>query len=346
MKMNVPDKEVLKEDVNVADVTRERYFASLQALIDQESQKRKVEREKSFDFPDVIANREKYVEKLKALIGDPLFDRKKGSKVRETKLGEDDECEVFRLSFVFEPGIEFSGLLFIPFDLFGRAPLVVCVHGGDGTPELMYGMYGPNHYSDIIKRIARRGCVVFAPQLMIWGTDIMKSRFSRNTVDSQMKMLGSSMTSFECECIRGAIDVLCEDARVDGTRIGMAGLSYGAYYSIFVSALDTRIKAVYASGIVNDRIKYARPDFSYFNAADFLLDAEVCSLICPRALYLESGRHDVFFSYRTAEQEAEKVREFYKFAGREQRFVFSLTEEGHKYSPFDDGIVFMISHLE
>lgn len=346
MMLTGKDKEGLTEDKRVADPFRERYFDSLETLISEESEKKKAVREKAFVFSDVLSDREKYVDKLKKLIGDPLFDRRKGAKVSETKLGEDDECEVFRLTFNFERGIEFSGLLFVPFGLFGRSPLVVCVHGGDGTPELMYGMYGPNHYSDIVKRIARRGCVVFAPQLMIWGKEIMKSRFSRNIVDSQMKMLGSSMTSFECECIRGAIDSLCEDPRVDPARIGMAGLSYGAYYSVFVSALDTRIKAVYASGIVNDRIKYARPDFSYFNASGSLLDAEVCSLICPRALYLESGRHDVFFAYRTAETEAEKVRGFYKFAGREQRFVFSLTEEGHKYSPYDDGIVFMVSHLE
>lgn len=346
MMLNGKDKDLLTEEKSVADSFRERYFSSLEALVREESEKKKAAREKTFVFSDVLSDREKYVEKLKALIGDPLFDRKKGAKISETKLGEDDECEVFRLTFIFEREIEFSGLLFVPFGTFGKAPLVVCVHGGDGTPELMYGMYGPNHYSDVVKRIARRGCVVFAPQLMIWGSDIMKSRFSRNTVDSQMKLLGSSMTSFECECIRGAVDRLCEDPRVDKTRIGMAGLSYGAYYSVFVSALDVRIKAVYASGIVNDRIKYARPDFSYFNAADSFLDAEVCSLICPRALYLESGIHDVFFSYRTAEVEAEKVRRFYKFAGREQRFVFSLTEEGHKYSPYDDGIVFMISHLE
>lgn len=344
--MNKTGSSAFTEDVSVGDGYRKKYFSSLEDLINVEKEAKEAERNAFFTPEKVMKNREGYVKKLKELIGYPLFDRKNGAFFKKIRLGEDDDCEIYRYEFFFEKGIVSYGLFFVPLCAFGKLPLVVCVHGGEGTPELMSGMYGSNHYSDIVRRFVRKGCCVFAPALMVWNTSDLGKKYSRSDMDARMKALGSSMTSFECELIRGETELISGEDAVDGSRRGVAGLSYGAYYSMFLAALETDFKAAYVSGIVNDRLKFVRPDFLYTGQAGYMLDHEICGLICPRALYVEAGRHDAFFDWRTAKSEAEKTSRFYSECGYASKFVFSLTEEGHKYSPYDDGIDFVLSHLE
>ncbi|MGU3502482.1 alpha/beta hydrolase family protein [Mycobacterium sp. C31M] len=49
------------------------------------------------------------------------------------------------------------------------------------------------------------------------------------------------------------IDVLAGDPRVDGERIGMMGLSFGAYWATRMAAVDPRLKAAVANGAPTNR---------------------------------------------------------------------------------------------
>ncbi|WP_440713850.1 alpha/beta hydrolase family protein [Gordonia sp. FQ] len=50
-----------------------------------------------------------------------------------------------------------------------------------------------------------------------------------------------------------AIDFLAEDPRLDGERIGMIGLSFGAYWATRMAAVDARLKATVANGAPTNR---------------------------------------------------------------------------------------------
>ena len=336
-------EDIFSEDIGKAKVYRHNYLKSVLSLSEEKASEKESLREQYIDPQKLKENRTKYLSDFKKIIGDPLFDRKAKNTVQKMFVGIDGQGYIYRLVFNFEKDISFCGLLFVPFDTKEKTPLVVAVHGGDGTPELMSDMYGENYYSHITRRLLDRKVIVFCPQLLIWDGKKFGDRFDRFELDARFKMLGSSLTAFECECIMGAVDLLSENELIDENRIGITGLSYGGYYSLVTAILDERIKAVYSSCVFNDRVKYSRPDFVYNNMAEKFCDAEMCALICPRALYLEVGQNDGIFKLDGALSEIERLKKYY--ADIPEKLVFNVTENGHKYSENDDGIDFLIGKL-
>ncbi len=332
-----------KEEPEKAKVYRKGYLDSVVALAEDAADKKQREREAYISPEKIKKNREKYLSDFKNIIGSPLFDRKVKNTVSKIFVGLDGQGYIYRLVFEFEKNIKFEGLLFVPFDAKEKLPLVVAIHGGEGTPELMSDIYGENYYSHITRRLLDRNVAVFCPQLLIWDGKKFGNKFDRFELDAKFKMLGSSMTSFECECMMGAIDALCENDVIDSEKIGVTGLSYGGYYSLVLAALDSRIKAVYSACVFNDRAKNPRPDFVYANMADKFGDAEMAALIYPRALYIEVGKNDGIFKVNGAITEAERLKNYY--ADTREKLVFSVTENGHKYSDTDEGIDFLIEKV-
>jgi len=331
------------EDISRASKYRHDYLESVKSVISFESAKKEALRSSYITREDLYANREKYLLAFEKLIGSPLFDRKAGSDVQKIFVACDGQGYIYRLVFTFEKGIKFYGLLFVPYDVKEPRPIVVALHGGDGTPELCSDIYGKNYYSHMTRRLLDKGVIVFAPQLLIWDGKRFGDKFERFEIDAAMKMLGGSATSFETECIMGALDALCCFDFVDDSRVGIMGLSYGAYFSMMTAVRDERIKAVYSSCVFNDRMKYPRPDFAYYGASDIMLDAEMAALIYPRALYIEAGVSDCFFGVSTAESEFERLKAYY--LGAPEKLVFKKTDMGHMLDQNDDGIDFLLNNI-
>jgi hypothetical protein len=78
-------------------------------------------------------------------------------------------------------------------------PLVICQHGGYGTPELVCGLHGDNHYDDIVWRMVEKQVVVFLPQMLLWreaeeDQDCFPGyglHYKRVKIDAQFKQVGS-----------------------------------------------------------------------------------------------------------------------------------------------------------
>lgn len=336
-------KDLYTEDISKASVYRRNYLSSVYDLADSVLTEKSKIREEYITPVKLKNNREKYISDFKEIIGKPLFDRKKHNDVQKIFVGCDGQGYIYRLVFSFEKNIKFCGLLFVPFDVKEKVPLVIAIHGGEGTPELISDMYGQNYYSHIVRRLLDRNVAVFAPQLLIWDGKRFGDSFDRFEIDAKYKALGSSLTAFECECIIGALDYLIQADFVDSEKIGITGLSYGGYYSIVTAVLDERIKAVYSSCVFNDRAKYSRPDFVYKDMFEKFLDAETVALIYPRAVYIEAGKRDCFFSLEGAEKEYERLKKYY--SGQKNNLVFKITDSGHKYDDEDEGIEFLINKL-
>ena len=336
-------KDLYTEDIEKASVFRRNYLESVLSLSCDVAEEKKDGREEYISPEKLKNNREKYLADFKELIGDPLFDRSKKCDVQKIFVAIDGQGYIYRLVFNFEKNIKFYGMLFVPFDAKGKLPLVTAIHGGEGTPELMSDIYGDNYYSHITRRLLDRNVVVFAPQLLIWDGKRFKDNFERFDIDAKYKALGGSLTSFECECIRGALDYLLTLDFIDSERVGITGLSYGAYYSIVTAVLDERIKAVYSACVFNDRMKYTRPDFVYKNMADRFSDAEMTALIYPRPLYIEAGKNDGIFGVDGAVSEYDRLKKYY--SDKPDNLVFKVTNTGHKYDITDEGIDYLINNI-
>lgn len=288
----------------------------------------------------------KYRHEFFKMLGWPLSDSLSGLEAVEPLVeyvAEDSLGKIYRLSIEAIEGLTAYGLLFIPYTPSPHA-LIIALHGGQGTPELCSGFYGPSNYNDMTRRVLKKGFAVFAPQLQLWGEKYGPDR-KRAKIDIQLKQLGSSITAVEIFKIMRSLDYLTARQDIDSKRIGMLGLSYGGFYTLFTSAADERIKAAVSSCFFNNRYMYDREDRIWFNSANLFLDPEVCALICPRPLYIEVGKKDEIFDVKYVDEEFQKVRTVYKMLGVDDRLGFKKFDGAHELDVEDDGIEFLCKWL-
>jgi hypothetical protein len=74
------------------------------------------------------------------------------------------------------------------------------------------------------------------------------------------------------------------------------GLSYGGFYTLYATAVDTRIRSAMSCSWFNTRDAYPWPDWTWQNAAELYDDAEIACLVYPRRLCLEIGTRDELFA--------------------------------------------------
>jgi hypothetical protein len=195
------------------------------------------------------------------------------------------------------------------------------------------------------RRVLRQGVAVFAPQLLRWD-EIYGPSHDFVQIDRWLKQLGGSAAALELWCLRRSLDYLVSRRRVDGERIGMIGLSYGGFHTLFAAALDTRIRVAVSSCFFNDRRRYSWADWVWFDAANRFLDAEVAALVCPRHLAIEVGVQDELFDAQSAALEARKVQSIYQQLGIAGRFRYVEHRGGHELDTGPETIVFLSAALQ
>jgi hypothetical protein len=201
-----------------------------------------------------------------------------------------------------------------------------------------------SHIYRLESRILRRGCAVFAPQLHLWSLEQGPTK-DRKLVDNQLKQLGSSISSVEIFKLRRGLDYLQTRPDINKEKMGMAGLSYGGFYTLFTAAADVRIKAAYSSCFFNNRFVYDRSDWIWKNSGNTFLDAEIAGLICPRPLYIEVGLEDELFEATYAGGEADKVKRLYEQLRIPHQFQYHEFQGKHEFNKADAGIDFLCGFL-
>lgn len=337
-----------QEPPYVGNLQRMGYLGDIERLIEEKRAASQQERDRFMaDYP---ADIEELRGRFRAMLGWPLdsheFDAFHPTAER-TYLGSDEQADIYRVIVETMPGFHFGGLLFIARD-HKKHPLVISQHGGLGTPELCSNLYrngSSSNYNDMTRRILARGVHVFAPQLLLWNKEDYHIQYDRVDIDKQLKQLGGSITALEIYCISRCIDVLCEEDYVDETRIGMIGLSYGGFYTLFTAAADTRIKSCIASGFFNDRFLYAWPDWTWQNAAHTFRDAEIGALIAPRGLKMQLGKRDELFCEEPARRELERLRVFFERAGCPEKLYMEFFDGTHEFSRSEETIDLFMNDL-
>jgi dienelactone hydrolase len=132
---------------------------------------------------------------------------------------------------------------------------------------------------------------------------------------------------------------------IEPNRIGMTGLSYGGFYTLFFSALEPRIRVAVSSCFVNDRYRYNWEDWVWKGSATCFLDEEVAKMICPRPLFLEAGEKDEIFAANGFPAVAQEVAGAYSALGIPDRFQSRVHHGGHEYDPDGQAEAFLLKWL-
>ena len=335
------------EPLEAGNEFRREYIDALEALIDARREENAVERYKYYrenfkTAPEIIRA------KLKQKLGWPLTENPSEiEKINKTLVCIRDGISIYRVQ-LFMRGIPFYGMLFVNEDGKKR-PLVLAVHGGLGTPEVVGGMLecGTDNYAHFVERLNALGANVFAPQLLIWEPERFKAREKdlsgdvnamRRPRDSALQQTGSSITAIEIYAMSRAIDWLDNEPFTQKGCIGITGLSYGGFYSMYMAAIDTRIRAALTSCSFNDRWHGSRiaTDYIWGDSGRFFCDAEIALLIYPRRLMIQVGDHDQILSFEGAKREFKRFKLLADELTEGDWYKFDAFDGRHEFSP-DDG---------
>ena len=264
------------------------------------------------------------------------------------QIGEDSIANYYRVMIPILPGVHSEGIYIVPKSVKGKAPLMIAMHGGGGSPEVAL-FNGGSNYNDMVRGGAKRGYIVYAPQHLFRAEEYPND--IRRRIDDRMRLIGTSITAVEIAKITYAIDALIKRPEVDASRIGMVGLSYGGFYAQVTPAIDTRIKVSVSSCYFGvQEYRYERDelsvptDFRFPSRFTLFDDADKVALIAPRAHQIQAGAKDNDSHRAKGAEIAPRAAAFYKKLNRADRFEHVIFDGGHE---FDDASAwaFVEKHL-
>ena len=330
------------EEKEVTKSYKQEYLQGIERIIEKRQKDAETIRDEY--TKNIFSDPERYRDDLKKMLGWPLVDFESANltEVKSELLSEEDGYKIYRMQFEILEGLNMTGLLFKQ-DCDTEKPLVIVQHGGLGTPELISGIYGDTaNYNDMLQRVRAYDVHVFAPQLLLWH-DEYDVLFDRKSVDGRLKRVGSSITAIEVFGLTKVLDYFEKEKYV--SSFGMVGLSYGGFYTLYTTAIDTRIKSAVSCSFYNTRDAVGWPDWVWHKSAEKFDDAEVACLIYPRKLYVEIGNRDDLFDYKSGVASFGKLKSLCEKVGTEW-VTFKVFDGTHEFCKDDEPIQKLIDDIK
>ena len=246
-----------------------------------------------------------------------------------------------RITYAPEADDRVPAYLFIPKQIVGRRPAVLCLHQttgiGKGEPSGVGGL--PNlHYA---RELADRGYVTLAPDYPNFGDYAFKT-YERGYVSGSMKAIWNNMR---------AVDLLQSLPEVDGTRIGCIGHSLGGHNTMFTAAFDERLKAMVSSCGFTAFGSYYEGNLTGWTGATYMPRIkdrkqgdgwakhmpfdfhEVVAAFAPRAFFTNSPLRDSNFEVLGVKEVIERARPIYELFGASEKLVAVYPDAEHDFPP-------------
>jgi dienelactone hydrolase len=242
----------------------------------------------------------------------------------------------------------------VPHNIDGKAPLLICEHGGGGNPEAICDLDTRVNYYSMGHEAVKRGYIVWAPGLImrcVYGGDPAIEGAERGLFDRKLKLLGTGIIGLELQIIIESTKALIKHRpEIDADRVAMTGLSWGGYYTLHTAALFPIIKVAIPSANfrehatvlsrVDDPTK--RVDSNIFSLFG---DSQVVGMVCPRPVMVQMGEKDTLFDLEGARREAKKAAWHYEKLGIADSFEFSVHPGGHVFE-IESIFRFLDKHLK
>jgi dienelactone hydrolase len=185
-------------------------------------------------------------------------------------------------------------------DRAGDSACIIVIPDAGQTPEQLAGLVpGVPPESQVARWLAESGFWVFVPTLIDRTVAPRNGRArltNREFIYRSAFELGRHLIGYEVQKVLALVDYLATRSVDHRSRIGVFGYGEGGAIALYAAALDRRIDAVCASGYFDDRNGVWRQpvDRNVYGLLEQFGDAEIASLVAPRALIIEAAKGPEF----------------------------------------------------
>ena len=212
-----------------------------------------------------------------------------GTTGQSPRVGRGKGYDVFAVRWPVFGDVHGEGLLLTPTEGEPVAD-VVAVPDADQAPEQLVGLTrGTTPKSRFARRLAESGCRVVVPMLIDRAP--AENRIpNREYLYRSAFELGRHLIGYEVQKVLALVDWFEQEEST--APIGVVGWGEGGLLALCAGALDARLGAVCVSGYFGSRQEiWQEPiERNVFGLLEQFGDAELASLVAPRALIVEAAR--------------------------------------------------------
>ena len=271
-----------------------------------------------------------------------------------------------REKFVFQsrPGVAVLGYLLTPKTAPAPHPAVIAIPGhGRGVDDIV-GIdpqgrdrtVKVDYQYDYAVQVAEHGMAAVAIEPMAFGCrrDAITAAKGAGTSACQPAagaalLLGQTMIGWRSYDVMRTIDWIATRPELDAGRVGCMGISGGGTVTLFVSAIEPRIRAAFASCSLNtfhDSIMSVSHCIDNYvpGILEWAEMYDIAGLIAPRPFFAESGEKDNIFPIAASRASFAKVRQVYEVFGAAGLAGQETFDAAHSFWG-KQGLPFLAQHL-
>jgi dipeptidyl aminopeptidase/acylaminoacyl peptidase len=248
-----------------------------------------------------------------------------------------------RIVFDTETTMSVPAYLLVPHDRAEPGPAVLAIHGHGPGKARICGLLDEAHDegAPYAHELATQGYVVLAPDLRGFGERADWMPDDKYHCDWDLvcaSMAGVVPHQRNLWDLQRALDVLAAHPLVDAQRMGAAGLSYGATCTLFLAAIDERVRAAVVTCYLSSWRSAHTVPFNMCGSQILpgqigaLEHLDIAALIAPRALLAENGTEDFIFPVAAARETVAALRRVYAQLGApDDALVHDVFAGGHMW---------------
>ncbi len=300
---------------------------------------------------DVLAIGKEIREKVKSIFSADILG---GRNYKLEKVGNALEYEDYTLqkySFELCENLKTAVYLLTPKKIKTSSPAVVALCGhGYGVRQILgisksgnkkHIRYLDNYQKNFAVELAKRGCVVAAPELFGFGEarlkkDLIKPFYISSCDELSHHLLPYGLTTASIRVLQAVAcgKILLNQKFVDPERLGIMGISGGGLTALYASVIDENFKKTVISGYVNT---FESSILSMWHCPDnyipnILTVGEIydfAASLAPRELLIESGTKDKLFPIEASKKAHAEIRNVYSLIGASDKLQIDVFEGKH-----------------
>jgi len=229
-----------------------------------------------------------------------------------------------KLRYEVVPGLQSVAILYEPEKLEGKAPAILNVHGHVGPTGKAV-----EYKQKRCINFAKHGILALNVEWFAFGE--LQAEGNQHWYGAHLDLVGANALGIFLLEMRRGLDYLYDHPSVDRNRIGVTGLSGGGWQTIFLSALDERVKvAVPVAGYSSATTKVEARRYGDLgdleqNGTDFLANVDythLTAMMAPRpTLLIHNAEDDCCFRAPLVKPLIyDGIRPFFRLYGKEDVF--------------------------